>query len=157
MGDKITSGNATAQFDTNLDQMFTGLLHTVAPNAARIMEQTLQDIEREAIPDWPKRQPTVRINQQGEVTFYRDESKNSWRRFQRGMRLDANGNVLVYLKNTAPYSYMIRYGIDSNNANGGDIIAPQGKRVADETLTKPMRKKANAVVKALAADLDGRI
>ena len=72
-------------------------------------------------------------------------------------RLDANGNVVVYLKNTAPYSYMIRYGEDAQNAAGGSIIAPQGKRVADETLLKPMRKQANKVVKALANDLTRRL
>ena len=157
MGDKIAKGNVTAQFDTNLDQMFTGLLNTVAPNAARIMQQTLLDIQIEAIPDWPKRQPTVRTNKEGKVTFYRDESKNSWRMFVRGTRLDANGNVVVFLKNTAPYSYMVRYGDDPTNNRGEPIIGAQGKRVADETLTKPMRKKANAVVKALADDLTGRI
>ena len=156
MGDKITKGNASVQFDTDLDQMFTGLLATVAPNASRIMDQALTDIEKAAIPDWPKRQPTVR-EKNGKVTFYRDESKNSWRMFVRGKRLDANGNVVVYLKNTAPYSYMIRYGEDSQNAGGGSIIAPQGKRVADETLLKPMRKQANKVVKALANDLTGRL
>ena len=47
MGYKFASGNVTATFDTNLDQMFTGLLNTVAPNAARIMQQTLTDIEVE--------------------------------------------------------------------------------------------------------------
>ncbi len=94
MGDKITSGKATAQFDTNLDQMFTGLLATVAPNASRIMDEALTDIEKAAIPEWPKRQPTIR-EKNGKVTFYRDESKNSWRMFVRGKRLDANGNVVV--------------------------------------------------------------
>ncbi len=157
MGDKFAKGNATVQFDTDLDQMFTGLLNTVAPNAARIMQQTLTDIEVAAIPDWPKRQPTVRTDKDGKIKFYRDESKNSWRMFVRGTRLDANGNVVVYLKNTAPYSYMIRYGEDAQNAAGGSIIAPQGKRVADETLLKPMRKQANKVVKALANDLTGRL
>ena len=157
MGDKITKGNASVQFDTNLDQMFTGLLKTVAPNAARIMQQTLTDIEDEAIPDWPKRQPTVRTNKDGKITFFRDESKNSWRMFVRGTRLDANGNVVVFLKNTAPYSYMIRYGEDPTNNRGVPIIGAQGRRVADETLTKPMRKQANKVVKALADDLTRRI
>ena len=157
MGDKFAKGNVTATFDTNLDQMFTGLLNTVAPNAARIMQQTLTDIEVEAIPDWPKRQPIERFNKEGKRTFYRDDSKNSWRMFVRGTRLDANGNVVVFLKNTAPYSFMVRYGEDPTNNRGQPIIGAQGKRVADETLTKPMRKKANAVVKALANDLTGRI
>lgn len=156
MGDKITKGNASVQFDTNLDQMFTGLLATVAPNASRIMDEALTDIERLAIPEWPKRQPTIR-EKNGKITFFKKESKNSWRMFVRGKRLDSRGNVVVYLKNTAPYSYMIRYGIDSVNASGGSIVAPQGKRVADETLLKPMRKQANKVVKALANDLTGRL
>lgn len=157
MGDKITTGNVTAQFDTNLDQMFTGLLNTVAPNAMRIMQQAITDIEVAAVPDWPKRQPTVRTNKDGKVVFYRDDSKNSWRMFVRGTRLDAHGNIVVYLKNTAPYSYMVRYGEDPTNNRGQPIIGAQGKRVADETLTKPMRQQSNKVVKALADDLTGRI
>ena len=157
MGDKIANGNVTATFNTDLDQMFTGLLNTIAPNATRIMQQTLTDIEVAAIPDWPKRQPTVRTNKDGKVIFFRDDSKNSWRRFVRGTRLDANGNVVVFLKNTAPYSFMIRYGEDPTNNRGEPIIGAQGKRVADETLTKPMRKQANKVVRALADDLTGRI
>ena len=118
MGDKIANGNVTATFNTDLDQMFTGLLNTIAPNATRIMQQTLTDIEVAAIPDWPKRQPTVRTNKDGKVIFFRDDSKNSWRRFVRGTRLDANGNVVVFLKNTAPSSFMIRYGEDPTNNRG---------------------------------------
>lgn len=156
MGDKITSGNFTAQFDTNLDQMFTGFLATIVPNASLIMDQTLQEIQQTAIPEWPKRQPTVRVKD-GKVVFFRDESMNSWRMFVRGHRIDANGNIVVYLKNTAPYSYMIKYGEDSKNQSGGDIIQPTGRNVANETLVKPMRAKSNAVVKALADDLMKRV
>lgn len=153
MGDRFKSGNVTAQFDTDLDQMFTGLLNTVAPNATRIMQQTIAQIQTDALPLWPKRKPQVRLDAEGKVIFYKDTSKKSYQMFVRGTRLDPDGNIVVYLKNTAPYAYMIRYGVDPENAQRQDIIKPQGRNVADETLTKPMKANANKVVRALADDL----
>ena len=77
--------------------------------------------------------------------------------FRRGARVLASGVLEVYLKNTADYSYVMRFGVDSKNKDGKDIIQPQGKRVADELMIKPLRKSANRVVKALAEDLKKRL
>jgi hypothetical protein len=54
-------------------------------------------------------------------------------------------------------SYVMRFGVDSKNKDGKDIIQPQGKRVADELMIKPLRRSANRVVKALAEDLKKRL
>lgn len=157
MSKKFKSGNATVEVQEDLEKMFLGFLKFVAPNAERIMADELDKIEEEAVKDWPKRKPIVRQTQAGEITFFRETSKKSWRMFRRGIRVTAAGKLEVYLKNTADYSYVMRFGADSRNKDGKEIIQPQGKRVADELMVKPLRKSARRVVKALAEDLMKRI
>lgn len=157
MGQTIKQGKASATFDQDIDQLFTGLLDTVAPNARLIMDQSLQTIETEAVQQWPRRKPKLIRGEGGRIIESRDESKKSYRKFVRGFRVDSDGKLVVYLKNTAPYSYMIKYGVDSENYRRQDIVQPQGRNVANETLIKPIRKTANAVVRALAADLFTRV
>jgi hypothetical protein len=152
-----TRGNATVTIQQDMQDMFMGFIHTVAPNAGKIMEEELQRIEKQAVRDWPKRKPQIRTDAEGNVVFFRKTSKESWKKFERGMKVDANGNFIVFLKNTAPYSYVIKYGVDSENYQSQDIVQPQGRRVADETMVKPHRKTANRVVKALADDLMKRV
>lgn len=151
------SGNATVTIQEDMQDMFLGFLKTVAPAAEEIMTKELQRIEKEAVKDWPKRKPQIRRNADGDIVFSRKTSLESYKQFKRGMKIDSNGNFIVFLKNTAPYSYVIKYGVDSENWRRQDIIKPQGKRVADETLVKPHRKTANKVVKALANDLIKRV
>lgn len=151
------SGNATVTIQEDMQDMFLGFLKTVAPAAEEIMTKELQRIEKEAVKDWPKRKPQIRRNADGDIVFARKTSLESYKQFKRGMKIDSNGNFIVFLKNTAPYSYVIKYGVDSENWRRQDIIKPQGKRVADETLVKPHRKTANKVVKALANDLIKRV
>ena len=151
------SGNATVTINQDMEDMFMGFLNTVAPNAGKIMDEELAKIEKQAARDWPKRKPQIRTDDQGNVVFFRKTSKESYKKFKRGMKVDANGNFVVFLKNTAPYSYMIKYGEDSENFQSRDIVQPQGRRVATETLVKPHRKTANRVIKALADDLMKRV
>lgn len=151
------SGNATVTIQEDMQDMFMGFLKTVAPAAEAIMSEELQRIEKQAVKEWPKRKPIIRRNGEGDVVFARKTSLESYKKFKRGMKVDANGNFIVFLKNTAPYSYVIKYGVDSENWRRQDIIKPQGKRVANETLVKPHRKTANKVVKALANDLMKRV
>ena len=77
--------------------------------------------------------------------------------FERGFRITANGDFEAYLVNRAPYSWAIKFGVDSENNRGQDIIQPQGKRVAQELMIKPQRKASRKIVKALADDLMRRI
>ncbi len=51
----------------------------------------------------------------------------------------------------------MKFGVDSENNRGQDIIQPQGKRVSNELMVKPHRKAAKKVVEALADDLMRRI
>ena len=154
---KFKTGNATVEIEQDLGEMFLGFLKFVAPNAERIMDEELDKIEEEALKDWPQRKPIVRTNKDGEIVFFRRTTKKSWKMFRRGARVLASGVLEVYLKNTADYSYVMRFGVDSKNKDGKDIIQPQGKRVADELMIKPLRKSANRVVKALAEDLKKRL
>ena len=151
------SGKATVSIQEDMHAMFLGFLKTVAPGAEAIMDAELKRIEKEAVKEWPKRKPQIRKDAEGNVVFARKTSLESYKKFKRGMTVDADGNFTVFLKNTAPYSYVIRYGVDSENWRRQDIIIPQGKRVADETMIKPHRKTANKVVKALANDLMKRV
>lgn len=154
-----TRGNATVTIQQDMQDMFMGFIHTVAPNAGKIMEEELQRIEKQAVQDWPKRRPKLERDREGNIISSEERSLQSYKKFRRGMKVDANGNFVVFLKNTAPYSYMIKYGvkIDSRNASGKHIVQPSGRRVATETLVKPHRKTAKRVVKALADDLMKRV
>lgn len=147
----IKSGNATIDLNQDMSRFFLDVLRRAAPEAEKIMSEAFEKIERDAKQSWPRRQPTRKFSN-GRVTF-KDESQNSWASFERGARIDAQGNLIVYLKNTAPYSYVIKFGADSKNKDGKDIILPQGKRAAQELLIKPLNKETRRIVKALADEL----
>jgi len=147
----IKSGNASVNLDQDMSRFFLDVLRRAAPEAEKIMSEAFEQIERDAKQSWPKRRP-VRKFRGGKVIFV-DESKNSWNQFERGARVDSQGNLVVYLKNTAPYSYVIKFGQDSRNKDGKDIIQPQGKRAAQELLIKPLNKSTRRIVKALADEL----
>jgi len=157
MSTKITTGRAGVTIDTNLQQFYTGFLDKVAPNARKILEDTLQKIEEDAVKDFPVRQPSIRKDGEGNVIFFRKTSKGSWKQFERGFRILSGGVFEAYLLNRAPYSWAMKFGVDSKNNRGQDIIQPQGKRVAQELMIKPQKKAANKVVKALADDLMRRV
>tara|TARA_S200002703_G_scaffold156523_2_gene162358 strand:+ start:120 stop:593 length:474 start_codon:yes stop_codon:yes gene_type:complete len=157
MSVKINKGRAGIQIDTDLQQFYTGFLDTVAPNARKVLEDTLKKIEADAIRDWPVRKPIIRKNAEGEVRFFRKTSKGSWKKFERGFRITPGGGFEAFLRNRAPYSWAIKFGVDSENNRGKDIIQPQGKKASQELLIKPHRKAANKIVKALADDLIRRI
>lgn len=154
---KYKKGNTTIEINQDMDKMFLGFLETVAPNFEKITGEALRKIEEEAIKDWPKRKPAVRTDSQGNIVYFRDRSEKSYQKFQRGVRIDAQGNLVVYLRNNAPYSWAIKFGEDSRNKDGRQIIQPQGKKASQELLIKPQRKTANQVVKSLIDDLTKRI
>lgn len=154
---KFTSKRAGIEIDTDLQDFYTGFLDKVAPNARKILTDEMEKIERDAKKDWPVRKPQIRKDKEGNVVFYREVTKGSWKMFERGFRITANGDFEAYLVNRAPYSWAIKFGVDSENNRGQDIIQPQGKRVADELMIKPQKKASNKIVKALADDLMRRI
>jgi hypothetical protein len=154
---KFTTKRAGIEIDTDLQEFYTGFLDKVAPNARKILTDEMEKIERDAKKDWPVRKPQIRKDREGNVVFYREVSKGSWKMFERGFRITANGDFEAYLVNRAPYSWAIKFGVDSENNRGQDIIQPQGKRVAQELMIKPQRKASRKIVKALADDLMRRI
>ena len=156
-GKKITSGNASVEFSGGMTDVFLGAIKTILPNAEKIMTESLEEIEREAIKEWPKRKPRRSYNKRTGVWTVKDESENSWDKFERGIRVDPDGSIVVFLKNTAPYSWAIKFGQDSRNKDKKPIIQPQGKRASQELLVKPLRKSSRKVIKALTLDLSKRL
>ena len=154
---KHSTKRATVEVEEVFQDALQQVLKTVAPNAQAIMDQELKRIEKEAIQDWPRRKPVSRTDETGRTTYFRDNSRESWKQFRRGAKILPGGQFSVFLRNTAPYSYYIKYGVDSENNRRQDILQPQGRNVASETLIKPHRKTANKVVKALSDDLMKRV
>lgn len=154
---KHSTKRATVEVEEVFQDALQQVLKTVAPNAQAIMDQELERIEKEAVEDWPRRKPVQRTDETGRTTFFRDNSRESWKKFRRGAKILPGGQFSVFLRNTAPYSYYIKYGVDSENNRRQDILQPQGRNVARETLIKPHRKTANKVVKALSDDLMKRV
>ena len=156
MSTKITKGNAGVVIDTDLQEFYTGFLDKVAPNAKKIIDSSLEEIQRGAVRDWPVRPPEIR-EKDGKIVFFKITTKESWKKFERGYRITPDGGFEGYLRNTAPYSWAIKFGVDSENNQGRDIIQPQGRRVADELMVKPQKKQSKKVISALADDLMRRI
>jgi len=138
----FSKGTASISTNQNIETFYTGFLDKVAPNARKVIDQTLKNIESEAKKDWPKR---------------KTKSRGSYKKFVRGYKIDSQGFIVGFLKNTAPYSWAMKFGMDSENFTGQDIIFATGKRVSNELLIKPMKKQSRHVVNALADDLSKRI
>lgn len=150
------SGSAEVSIN-NDSKMLMKMVNTVLPSASKIMQEELSRIEREAQTEWPRRQPMIRKDEQGNTVFIKQTSKGSWRLWEQGVKVRADGTLNVYLRNTAPYSFYIKFGIDSKNSKGEDIVQPTGKNVSQTLLIAPHRKTANKVVKALADDAARRL
>jgi len=156
MGKSWKSGSAEVSINNDA-KMLLKMVNTVLPSASKIMQEELSRIEREAQTEWPRRQPMIRKDEQGNTVFIKQTSKGSWRLWEQGVKVRADGTLDVYLRNTAPYSFYIKFGIDSKNSKGEDIVQPTGKNVSQTLLIAPHRKTANKVVKALADDAARRL
>jgi 1,4-alpha-glucan branching enzyme len=150
-------GNASVEFEEDMVDFFLGAIKKVLPTAEKIMTDALIQIEEDAKKEWPKRQPRRTYNKRTKTWTIRDDSEESWKKFKRGIRVEPDGSVVVFLKNTAPYSWAIKFGVDPKNKDGRPILQPQGKRAGQELLVKPMRKSARKVIKALSEDLGRKL
>lgn len=150
---QIKSGKTKLNLDNSISEMIDSVLKKVVPNAERLISDTFEKIERDAVEEWPRRKPTVRRDKSGKVVFWKETSKESWKKFEIGKRLE-QGKIVFFLRNTAPYSWAIKYGYESNNYDNDPILQPRGKKPAQELLVKPMRKQVNKIVKQIANDLD---
>ena len=154
---KFTSKRAGIEIDTDLQDFYTGFLDKVAPNARKIIDETLKKIEIDAQKDWPVRRPEIKRDSQGNILSSKKTSLGSWKMFERGYRIVPGGGFEGYLKNKAPYAWYIQFGEASVNKQRKHIVQPQGKKVAQVLLIAPQRKQAKKVTEALANDLMRRI
>jgi hypothetical protein len=157
MSSKFKTKRAGIEIDTNLQEFYTGFLDTVAPNARKVLEDTLKKIEEDAIKEWPVRRPEIKRDRDGNILSSKKTSKGSWKMFERGFRILPGGGFEGFLKNHAPYSWYIKFGISSVNKQRKHILQPTGRRAAHILLIAPQRKQAKKVTQALADDLMRRL
>lgn len=81
------------------------------------------------------------------------KSKRSIDRFETTLTISPSGQVDAAVKNTAPYAWAIKMGIDSRTAGGGPIFLPLGTRVSNELLWKPAKKQAKKVASVVADEI----
>lgn len=157
MSKVIKSGNTQVTFSRDLDNFFTGFLSKVAPNTKQILEATVMEIEQDAMRDWPVRQPVLRRNQSGQVIGRQETTQRSYDKFETGYTATGRGEFIAFVRNTAPYAWAIKMGVESKNLRGQDINLSLGSRVANEVMFKPAKKASNRVAEALASDLTQEI
>lgn len=150
---KFTTQRATIEIDQDLQSFYTGFLDKVAPNAKKIITETLEKIKTDAQKDWPVRRPEIKRDREGNIISSKNTSLGSWKMFELGYRIVSGGGFEGYLKNKAPYAWYIQFGESSVNKQRQHILQPQGKKVAQVLLIAPQRKEAKKVTEALANDL----
>tara|TARA_R110000803_G_scaffold183666_1_gene246024 strand:+ start:105 stop:575 length:471 start_codon:yes stop_codon:yes gene_type:complete len=155
MSEKIIKAGIVTIGVTDLSSDINAFLKLVAPSTIKMMDVEFDKIERTAKEDWPKRQLTKKYDRKTNRYSFKDESQNSWNKFQRGARIE-QGNIIVFLKNTASYAWAIKVGVQSENAKGQHVFLPQGKRVAQVLLFSPLAPASRRIAKALADDLSRR-
>lgn len=75
------------------------------------------------------------------------KSQDSKGKLKIGIKMDAQGQIVAFIENTAPYAWAIKVGKDT------DTTLPLGARVSNELLFKPMKKASNIVAQKLADDM----
>ena len=136
MGGKIDIGFDKKQ----MDDAFIDFLDEIAPNVRAIFDEVTADLMQHAQANWPVRQKN---------------SKGSVDDFERGITVTSD-SVSAYVRNTAPYAWAIKMGVDSKDRSGTAIMLPLGKRIAQEFLWSPAKKQTDKVAEALADDLAKR-
>jgi len=136
---KSKTGNATVTLEGPLQDMFEKTIRTAYPDIVKTFEGTLTKIKDDAEKEWPVR---------------RRKSQRSVDKFKIRLGLKSNG-LLVSLDNDAPYAAGILSGRNrpSLNENGNTTEVRAGALVWWALLYRPAVNAADAVTKALAAEL----
>ena len=154
----LKGSKGQAQVTNDLDDAILNLLKKAIPEAYEEFVKVLKEIEVEAKANWLVRQPVkpVRDNEgnikqtkEGKPRFRKQPpSKRSIDKFKIGQRINQQGEIEVFLENTAPYAWAIKPGIDSKGDQGKEVFSIPKKRIADELMVKPMKENTNRVLKA---------
>ena len=108
----------SVKIEDTLDKMVLETIKNVFPEFSKLIEAEVKKVHDDAKKNW----------------LVRDKkSKRSVDKLEFGVQIQG-GKIVGSVKNMAPYAYAIKVGVKS------DTYLPLGKRLADELITKPMKK-----------------
>ena len=140
MGKPITikSGNSTVILPDNLMNTFNNVLDKLLPETKQQLNQIVEEIAESARDDWP-----VRRRKDGSIN---PASKNSRGKIYSEVVVTTDFEIVARVGCDAEYAFAIKVGARTR------IDLPLGRRVANELLWKPTKKKTNLVIGTLAND-----
>lgn len=183
---KIRAGKTTVEMSDDLVVMTNNLVNKLLPDTRRMFEHELNLIKKEATEKWLVRkssslsaeQQTERVYQaltkkagkppeaakaiiaamkkkgslQGRDSKESRKSKGSKDKTYVELAITPNFELIGIIGNTAEYAWAIRVGEDTQNTG-----LQKGKRLANELLYKPVRKKTNKLASQLADEIGKKI
>lgn len=135
---RLKSGNVTANLSGEAINMVNDLLDKVAPRSKQEMINYVEKIKEDARSKWLVR---------------KENSKGSINKFYTRFYITSDLQIAAVVGNSAPYSYVIRVGPDSEDERGANSLIPTGKNLARETMIKPFTKNIDALVDILADEI----
>lgn len=158
----IKGDRFTVSIDDGIEKMVEKLIRESAPEAIKIFESALAEIKTEAKASWPVRQKVrimrdesgaiVRRKNGKPVIFKNPPSRRSIDKFKITTKIQGS-QIVVSLENSAPYSYLIRMGIDTKGQSGREIFLPLASRVWDKVVFSPVKKQSKKVASDYADEL----
>jgi hypothetical protein len=116
------------KIEDKLDKMVMETINRLFPEFSKLIEDEVKKVYDNAYKNWLVRKTE---NQHG--FFKNKRSKDSKNKLKFDVKIQG-GKIVGSVSNLAPYAYAIKVGPKS------DTILPLGKRIADELITKPMKK-----------------
>tara|TARA_Y100001973_G_C5188660_1_gene329470 strand:- start:454 stop:891 length:438 start_codon:yes stop_codon:yes gene_type:complete len=140
MKTKIQSGKVGLTLDEPFTGMLQKILDRIAPNAEKIIRQNIGDLTTKAAEEWPVKTGKSAGSFTNDFGFFAGRGK-----------LLLTGTI----RNTAPYSYLIRSGRDivSKNSSGSKLKVSPGKNVWVELVREPLKELAPAISAAITKEL----
>lgn len=118
----------TVKIDDTLDKMVKETIRKLFPEFSKLINEEVKKVHDNAKKNWLVRER---------------RSKGSKEKMEFAVEV-RGGKLTGVVRNMAPYAYAIKVGADS------DTYLPLGKRIADELITKPMKKMAKQLNQKLA-------
>lgn len=130
---RIKAGNATINMSSELESITNDLVNKLLPNTRKAFDTELSAIKAEAADRWLER---------------KKNSKGSKEKLYVELAITPNFELIGIVGNKAPYAWAIKVGKDTQ-----DTGIAKGKRLANELLFKPVRKKSDKLAKILADEI----